>query len=72
LSLKFQLHSEEVPEGIKYPEVEISGYLEGVKVYEEEVFVEDKVGSLKKYFFVLMSVATSTFYLEKLVELFSS
>ncbi len=31
-----QLHSEAVPEGITYEEVEISGYLEGVKVYEEE------------------------------------
>ncbi len=40
-----QLHSEAVPEGIKYPEVEVSGYLEGVKVYEEEVLVEDKVKS---------------------------
>ncbi|WP_295420593.1 molybdopterin oxidoreductase family protein, partial [Sulfurovum sp.] len=31
-----QLHSEAVPEGITYEEMEISGYLEGVKVYEEE------------------------------------
>ena len=37
-----QLHSESVPEGIKYPEVEVSGYLEGVKVYEEDVLVEEK------------------------------
>jgi len=43
-----QLHSEAVPEGIVYEEVEISGYLEGVKVYEEEVLVEEKVGSLQK------------------------
>jgi len=31
-----QLHSEAVPEGIVYEEVEISGYLEGVKVYEND------------------------------------
>ena len=37
-----QLHSEKVPEGIAYEEVEISGYLEGVKVYEEETAVEEK------------------------------
>ena len=43
-----QLHSEAVPEGIVYEEVEISGYLEGVKVYEEEVFAEEKVESTKK------------------------
>ena len=43
-----QLHSEAVPEGIKYPEVEVSGYLEGVKVYEEEVFVDEKVKDLQK------------------------
>jgi assimilatory nitrate reductase catalytic subunit len=30
-----QLHSEAVPEGIVYEEVEIAGYLEGVKVVEE-------------------------------------
>jgi len=30
-----QLHSEAVPEGIDFEEPEISGYLEGVKVYEE-------------------------------------
>jgi assimilatory nitrate reductase catalytic subunit len=41
-----QLHSEAVPEGIAYEEVEISGYLEGVKVYEEEVLIEDKEKSL--------------------------
>ncbi len=35
-----QLHSEAVPEGITYEEVEISGYLEGVKVYEEKVSSE--------------------------------
>ncbi len=38
-----QLHSEAVPEGIVYEEVEISGYLEGVKVYEEEVFIKEKI-----------------------------
>ena len=37
-----QLHSEAVPEGIKYPEVEVSGYLEGVKDYEEKVLVKEK------------------------------
>jgi len=31
-----QVHSQKVPEGIVYEEVEIAGYLEGVKVYEEE------------------------------------
>jgi len=40
-----QLHSEAVPDGIVYEEVEISGYLEGVKVYEEEGFEEEKVKS---------------------------
>jgi len=30
-----QLHSQAVPEGILFDEPEISGYLEGVKVYEE-------------------------------------
>jgi len=43
-----QLHSEAVPEGIIYDEVEISGYLEGIKVYEEEVLVEEKVENLNK------------------------
>jgi assimilatory nitrate reductase catalytic subunit len=43
-----QLHSEAVPEGIKYPEVDVSGYLEGVKVYEEEILVEEKVENLQK------------------------
>jgi len=38
-----QLHSEAVPEGIEYEMPEIAGYLEGVKVYEEEVLVEEKV-----------------------------
>ncbi len=37
-----QLHSEAVPEGIAYEEVEISGYLEGVKVYEEDKTVSSK------------------------------
>jgi len=32
-----QLHSEAVPEGIVYEELEISGYLENVKVYDEEI-----------------------------------
>ena len=40
-----QLHSEAVPEGIVYEEVEISGYLEGVKVYEEEIRHEEKVNT---------------------------
>ena len=38
-----QLHSDAVPEGIVYEEIKISGYLEGVKVYEEEVTEEDKI-----------------------------
>jgi len=29
------------------PEVEVSGYLEGVKMHEEEVLVEEKIGSTK-------------------------
>jgi len=37
-----QVHSQKVPEGIVYEEVEISGYLEGVKVYEEEILQESK------------------------------
>ncbi|PHS33325.1 MAG: molybdopterin oxidoreductase [Sulfurovum sp.] len=37
-----QLHSKAVPEGIVYEEVKISGYLEGVKVYEDEVLREKK------------------------------
>lgn len=37
-----QLHSQAVPEGIVYEELKISGYLEGVKVYEEEVTVPQK------------------------------
>jgi len=37
-----QLHSEAVPEGIAYEEVEISGYLEGVKVYHDEEVVDEK------------------------------
>ncbi|MCF6245694.1 MAG: nitrate reductase, partial [Sulfurovum sp.] len=41
-----QLHSEAVPEGIEYEVPEIAGYLEGVKVYEEEVLVEEKKKSL--------------------------
>ena len=42
-----QLHSQAVPEGIVYEEIEISGYLEGVKVYKDEVLVEDKVEVLE-------------------------
>jgi len=37
-----QLHSEAVPEGIVYEEIEISGYLEGVKVYQEEMPTKNK------------------------------
>ncbi len=37
-----QLHSNAVPEGIKYPEVEVAGFIEGVKVYEEEIFTKSK------------------------------
>ncbi len=36
-----QLHSEAVPEGIIYEEMEIAGYLEGVKVYEEEMHIKE-------------------------------
>ncbi len=36
-----------VPEGIAYKEIEITGYLEGVKVYEEELLSEEKVESTK-------------------------
>lgn len=35
-----QVHSQKVPEGIVYEEVEISGYLEAVKVYEEEELIK--------------------------------
>ena len=38
-----QLHSKEVPEGIEYETEEISGYLEGVKVYEEKTLQNTKV-----------------------------
>ena len=41
-----QLHSQAVPEGIVYEEPKISGYLEGVKVYKEEVTIEEKVKTL--------------------------
>jgi assimilatory nitrate reductase catalytic subunit len=40
-----QLHSKKVPEGISYEEVGISGYLEGVKVYEK-TNTDEKVKSL--------------------------
>jgi len=40
-----QLHSKSVPEGLVYEEVEISGYLEGVKIYEEETLVNEKIKS---------------------------
>lgn len=43
-----QLHSEAVPEGIAYEAPEITGYLEGVKVYEEEAFSESKTESTRK------------------------
>jgi assimilatory nitrate reductase catalytic subunit len=43
-----QLHSEAVPEGIVYEEVEISGYLEGVKVYADDVSIEEKSESTAK------------------------
>jgi assimilatory nitrate reductase catalytic subunit len=42
-----QLHSETVPEGIEYEAPEITGYLEGVKIYQEELFTEEKVESTK-------------------------
>ncbi len=38
-----QLHSKAVPKGIAYETPEITGYLEGVKAYEEKVSVEEKV-----------------------------
>ncbi len=37
-----QLHSKAVPEGIVYEEIKISGFLEGVKHYEEEGFLLKK------------------------------
>jgi assimilatory nitrate reductase catalytic subunit len=43
-----QLHSEAVPEGIVYEEVEISGYLEGMKVYTDNVSIEEKSESTAK------------------------
>lgn len=43
-----QLHSKAVPEGIVYEGAEITGYLEGVKIYKEEVFSEEKVESTRK------------------------
>lgn len=43
-----QLHSKTVPEGIVYEEVGISGYLEGIKGYKEEVFSEKKVENISK------------------------
>jgi hypothetical protein len=43
-----QLHSKTVPEGIVYEEVGISGYLEGVKVYEEEVIAKEEVEDISK------------------------
>ncbi len=42
-----QLHSEAVPEGIAYEEMKISGYLEGVKHYEEEVLSEETVSQIQ-------------------------
>ena len=43
-----QVHSKDVPEGIVYNKEKISGYLEGVKVYEEEVFSDEKVKNISK------------------------
>jgi assimilatory nitrate reductase catalytic subunit len=43
-----QVHSKDVPEGIVYNKEEISGYLEGVKVYEEEVFIDKKIENISK------------------------
>ena len=43
-----QLHSQAVPQGIIYEEIEISGYLEGVKVYKEETLVEDTIEQKQK------------------------
>ncbi|MCB4743105.1 MAG: nitrate reductase [Sulfurovum sp.] len=43
-----QLHSKAVPEGISYEEVEISGYLERVKVYEEEKAISKQIVSSSK------------------------
>ncbi len=43
-----QLHSKAVPEGIVYEEIQISGFLEGVKHYEEEVFLEETVHDAKR------------------------
>jgi hypothetical protein len=37
------VHSEAVPEGIVYEEIEISGYLEDVKAYTDDVFVEENI-----------------------------
>ena len=43
-----QLHSEAVPEGIVYDEMKISGYLESVKQYEEELFSEETVSQMSQ------------------------
>ena len=40
-----QLHSDKVPDGIVYEKVAVSGYLEGVKVYEDEVLEENPLTS---------------------------
>ena len=37
-----QLHSQDVPEGISYPEQKISGLIEGVKIQAERVKAEEK------------------------------
>jgi len=43
-----QVHSKDVPEGIVYDKEKISGYLEGIKVYEEEVFSDEKVKNISQ------------------------
>jgi assimilatory nitrate reductase catalytic subunit len=43
-----QVHSKNVPEGIVYNKEEISGYLEDVKVYEEEAFSDHKIENISK------------------------
>ena len=43
-----QLHSKAAPDGIVYKEAAVSGYLEGIKVYEEEEYSEEKTESTKQ------------------------
>jgi len=40
-----QLHSDKVPKGIVYEKVAMSGYLEGVKVYEDEALAQNPLTS---------------------------